>query len=817
MTSPFLTVIPPDATVSETEWMMPTRPHSHTYPFPLDAFQKHAVLAIERGDNVLATAKTGAGKTLLAEHLIHTRFRDSPNARIFYLNPIKSLSNQKFYDLKNQFGPHAVGIATGDIKFNPDGRILVMTTEILRNLLLKQDSSTEQLGITASLSLKHLAGVVIDEVHYINDRERGHVWEEVLMLLPPEIQLVMLSATLNEADRFAAWIGDLKQRPITLVQTIHRVVPLTHGILDGTVFRPILDADTTFHEETYRAWYSSNTQKLKARDRFQQKVRDQRRLGVEGAIEGKVRVESFPARLNGAIASLEQLKMLPAMFVVFSRRACEIYADTVQTTLVDSSDAASISHLWQFHLHTHKELETNPQALALRAFVERGIGYHHSGLLPVLKEIVEILYQRGLIRVLFATETLAVGLNMPTKTVVLLSLEKYSDGGRRFLTSSEYAQIAGRAGRRGLDTAGYCLYLPERDPVDPWQLRAVLHGGSVEFVSRMRFGYEFVLKSLHTKATSWKDLLQNSYWFRQAQEERIRVMARLEKGKAALAAFSETDLLAADKLDSLEERVRTTANATRREAQRVLGQFQNAHLGARWETLWKQRSTIQRLRNDIYDETKRITVLERYEEEHIQPLFRFLTETGYLTAADGTLTPKGVMATEVNEGHPLLMTELYVGKFCDVLKTQDEILTLLAGFLTEDDDRNAPPVPLDHLQIPPAVIDAGYAFSERVGGLMETETHFGTTTDPSYWTLSTYWAEPVWKWLNGVGMTELCSEYMVYEGNFTRALLKLANLVEEWTTLATLANDVPMLQRMHGAVERVRQSSGESLYLRLSS
>lgn len=816
MTTSFLTIDAPDKPIVVSEWE--NLKLSHDYPFPLDSFQKHAILAIEKEQNILCTATTSSGKTLIAEYLIHKIFNNSQEGRIFYLNPIKSLSNQKYSEMKKIFGANAVGLFTGDCKFNPDARIVVMTTEILRNLLMKQNSSTEQFGITASISLKHLMGVIIDEVHYILDPERGHVWEEILILLPPEIQLVMLSATLSEADKFAEWVGSLKQRPITLVQTTHRVVPLTHGILDGKKFLSVLDADTTFHADIYRNWYDGLHKKIRDHEKFQQKVRAQRHLGVEGAIDGKVRVESFSARLNSTIETLEQQNMLPAMFVAFSRKACEVYADTVQATLVDSSDSAAIRHIWDFHLHAYKELSTFPQAIKLRALVERGIGYHHSGLLPVLKEIVEVLYQRGLICIVFSTETLVTGLNTPTRTIVLVSLEKYTDGGRRFLTPAEYLQIAGRAGRRGIDTQGYCLYLPEREPVDVAQLRAVLCGGASTFTSRMLFGYEFILKALHTKATTWQELLKNSYWSHQQQRECAAAETRLEELNAQYAAFSETDLMAIDKRDELEERVRSTANATRREAQRVLGLFQNTHLGARWETLWKQRPAIRKLRTQIQDERMNIAAIRHFKDERILPLFQFLTDHGYITK-DGALTTKGTMSTEVNEGHPLLMTELYLGKFCETLKTQDEILTLLTGFMTEDEKGDMPPIPFETLDIPSTVVDVGYAFGETINALMDTEAKYVISSQPAFWNMSTMWAEPIWKWLNGVGMPTLCAEYMMYEGNVTRALLKLANIAEEWITLATLNNDVAMLQKMHGAVERIRCTggliSGESLYLRL--
>ena len=198
------------------------------FKYPLDTFQQHAVAAISRDENVLVTAKTGSGKTFVGEYQIAHSL--AKGGRVFYTTPIKSLSNQKFHDLKGEFPGASVGIMTGDMKFCPDAQIVIMTTEILRNLLFKQGSSTQALGITANLSLDGLDAVVFDECHYINDRDRGAVWEETMILLPREVGLVLLSATIESPELFAGWLGELKKKPIHLISTQFRVVPLQHAV-----------------------------------------------------------------------------------------------------------------------------------------------------------------------------------------------------------------------------------------------------------------------------------------------------------------------------------------------------------------------------------------------------------------------------------------------------------------------------------------------------------------------------------------------------------------------------------------------------------
>jgi antiviral helicase SKI2 len=354
------------------------------FGFPLDPFQKHAVSAISKNENVLVTAKTGSGKTLVGEYQIKHSL--AKGKRVFYTTPIKSLSNQKFHDLKQMFP--SVGIMTGDIKFCPQADVVIMTTEILRNLLFKQGTSTERIGITAELSLDNLDAVVFDEVHYINDPYRGKVWEECLVLLPRDVNLVLLSATIENPASFAGWLGTIKQKPIHLISTEYRIVPLVHQLPDKTV---VMDSKDTFYKKAYANWYTKFYE-MEKEERLHKERVSMRQEG-ENVVKRLDHTTSFIDRMNKLIVDMD----LPALFFVFSRKLCSEFAKKVTHTLIDSSETASVRHIVKFHLHRYPELEKMSQYHELMPLLEKGIAFHHSGLLPILKEIVEILFSRGFI------------------------------------------------------------------------------------------------------------------------------------------------------------------------------------------------------------------------------------------------------------------------------------------------------------------------------------------------------------------------------------------------------------------------------------
>lgn len=802
------------------------------FTFPLDPFQQHAVSAIQQEQNVLVCAKTGSGKTLVGEYQIH--YSLAKHKRIFYTTPIKSLSNQKFYDLVHQYPTATVGIMTGDIKFRPDAQIIVMTTEILRNLLYKKGTQTESLGLTASLSLEDLDAVVFDECHYINDPDRGKVWEETMILLPPEVKLIMLSATLDHPELFADWLGSLKQRPIQLIQTSYRIVPLTHTILDGEKFLTVMDAKETFNDKIYSDWIHGREKAVDDHKQFQKAVRAHRLGGGEGPVAGKTRPKDFTHQMNEAIGHLHRLNLTPALFFVLSRKGCEDYAHKVQHDLLTSSETAEVTHIINFHLSRYRpSLETLPQFHKLCDLLKRGIAFHHSGLLPLLKEIVEILFTRGLVRLLFATETFAVGLNMPTKTVVFTGLKKYDDqtGGMRLLRTDEYTQMAGRAGRRGKDKEGLVIYLPDREPVEVGELRQIMKGARQPVQSRMDFHYDFLLKTLQTGSLQWLSVMEKSYWFRQRQaliQDTERDIAEVERKLAAITAIVPADYFAdLAQRKTIEERLKQSTNSAKKEAQRQLSQWDNSHMGAKWANAQKQYGQYLALNNQLATfQADKKTLTEHHHQ--LEPIVKILEGMDRLQNISAiadircltreNLTKRGILATEVNEGHSILMPELFLSKKAEGLSGED-LVAVLSAFLEFDEKMSeSGPTTLQALNASAEVKEVLKELDRLASEFMRIEERVSSTVSPAdYWELSLTWIEPIQRWLNGEHIALICQEHGIFEGNFTRAILKVNNLLDEWIAMATFCAEPTQIEAAVAVKAKLVRDVvlPESLYLRL--
>ena len=786
-----------------------------SFPFPLDPFQKHAIKAIHNGHNVLVTAKTGSGKTLVGEYLIHHCLKKGQ--RVFYTTPIKSLSNQKFHDLKQMFP--SVGIMTGDIKYRPDAQILVMTTEILRNLLYKQGTQTASLGITAQITLDNLGGVVFDEVHYINDRERGKVWEETMILLDPKIQQVLLSATIDKPELFASWLGELKQVPIALISTSYRIVPLEHAVFLGSQPQLLMDNKEIFYAEGYKRYLDWRQQKRKDKEVKERQVANRKAGGWEDAVVKGGGMPAFNHQLNECVKYLQEKGLMPCLFFVFSRKGCENLAHLVSGSLIDSSDAAAIRHIWDFHLHKYKDiLEHLPQAHQLKELVMRGIAFHHSGLLPILREMVELLFGRGLLKCLFATETFAVGINMPTKTVVFLDLEKYSDEsqGLRLLRTDEYIQMAGRAGRRGKDDKGYVFYLPQRDPVSLGELQSMMTGRKSAISSQMDFGYDFVLKTFQAKNLKWMDLLQNSYWYKQVQGELIqtdKAMEKLQREIGDLGVSSE-QLFACQARADAEANVKTAVNAAKKEAQRQLESMKNKQMGPSWEALWKQYLVFKELSKQLDSHDDYFKSLKTIHLTKVEPVLELLKKWGFLDESN-QLTELGILGSEINEGQPILMAKAFQERIWEGM-TQEDFVAFLAAFLNEG-KTDSEPNPSD-LKVHKVVLDALDLVDEMAYKCQKDEEPYQMKfARQGLWDLHTSWIEPLAKWMEGEDAAVICSEYGLYEGNFIRSVLKVANMVEEWVSLATFTKSIDLLQLLNGLKERLVRDivRPESLYLNL--
>lgn len=752
---------------------------AHPFKFKLDPFQEKAIEYISKDENVLITAKTGSGKTLVGEFQIWQSL--NKGKRVFYTTPIKSLSNQKFHDLKQIYGDR-VGIMTGDIKFCPHADIVIMTTEILRNLLYKQGTSTEHIGITAELSLANLDAVVFDEVHYINDPGRGSVWEECLVLLPPEINLVLLSATLDSPEPFVNWLTSIKQKPCHLISTQYRIVPLIHMTEDGEV---IMDAKDNFHFEDYKKWFRKYYAQQDELRKHKQRVKAREEGQV---IEKDVRVGSFLDRMNKLILKLDK----PALFFVFSRKMCEEYASKVSADLLTSSETADVKHIVKFHLHKYAELQYIDGFHKLNSLLEKGVAFHHSGMLPILKEIVEVLFDKGFIKILFATETFAVGINMPTKTVVFTSYRKYDDltENMRMLRTSEYIQMAGRAGRRGKDDKGIVIYLPIREPEDPQLIKDMMTGKQATVQSQMKFDYSYILATMG----SGKSVQDKTYWATQNVNELAEIHKEQALIEKQLSTYDEVIMDVCDIRNEIQMNIKNSSNADRRMYQQYLAKWDNSHMGPKWEKAKKDYVEYNALKEKLLKLLREIASLQTYLED-IETRKSFLFKNGYL---DGdALTQKGVFASEVHEAHPLLLTELYTHKWLDS-ESPETIVKTLSCFLEE-------PTTDEHVPVTKH-IDTLRKFGEQ----MEKSEIL-----KSDWKITDYWHDVVGDWLDGNDF--VCEKFGVEHGNFVRAMLKLANIVREWVSISTLDQNTAMIEKMIGIEQKLVRGFviPDSLYLRI--
>ncbi|PKV00873.1 DEAD/DEAH box helicase [Bifidobacterium pseudolongum] len=513
-----------------------------TLPFELDRFQTDANEALEQGSNVLVAAPTGAGKTVVADFAVY--LAQQQNAKAFYTTPIKALSNQKYHDLVALYGPDKVGLLTGDTSINSEADIVVMTTEVLRNMLYEH-----------STTLQALRYVVLDEVHYLADRFRGPVWEEVIIHLPQSVRIVGLSATVSNVEDFADWIASVRGET-KLVVSEHRPVPLEQYVL--------VQRDPRTEPELFDLYrYDDNgrpTTKLNARltNRLDEYMRrEQRRRGAERPDRRKGRgrhgrpesrsarqVERYQPKRWAVVDELNFLGMLPAIYFIFSRNGCDEAVDQCLDAglrLTSDDEALRIRSIVDEMIEgqlTHDDLKTLHFA-RFRHALEEGFAAHHAGMVALFKQIVERLFEEGLIKVVFATETLALGINMPARSVVIEKLEKYDGTGIVGLTPGEYTQLTGRAGRRGIDTIGNAVVVDHRG-FTPETAVALSSKRVYPLHSSFKPTFNMAVNLLNTSDYETARItLDHSFAQWEANESAWQIEARIDALTAALAGYAE--------------------------------------------------------------------------------------------------------------------------------------------------------------------------------------------------------------------------------------------------------------------------------------
>ncbi|KAM0952569.1 putative RNA helicase [Dioscorea sansibarensis] len=495
------------------------------FPFELDPFQAEAIKCLDNGESVMVSAHTSAGKTVVASYAIAMSLRD--NQRVIYTSPIKALSNQKYREFKEEFSD--VGLMTGDVTIEPNASCLVMTTEIWRSMQYK-----------GSEILREVAWIIFDEVHYMRDRERGVVWEESIVMAPKNSRLVFLSATVPNAKEFADWVAKVHQQPCHIVYTDYRPTPLQHHIFPagGEGIYLVVDEKGKFREDSFQkalnALVPAEGEKKRRNGKWQ-----------KGLLAGKPSEESDIFKM---VKMIIRRQYDPVILFSFSKKECELLA--LQMAKLDLNEDAEKENIETIYWSAMDILSDDdkklPQVVNMLPLLKRGIGVHHSGLLPILKEVIEILFQEGLLKCLFATETFSIGLNMPAKTVVFTNVRKFDGDKFRWLTSGEYIQMSGRAGRRGIDERGICILMID-EKMEPSTIKMMVKGNADCLNSAFHLSYNMLLNQIRCEDGDPEQLLRYSFYQFQAD----RALPDLEKQAKELEA--ERDSIVIDEEETVED------------------------------------------------------------------------------------------------------------------------------------------------------------------------------------------------------------------------------------------------------------------------
>jgi len=724
------------------------------FPYELSDFQKYSVQAIIEGQHSLITAHTGSGKSLPAEFALqyfHKLGQTSPVAKLplklgwdqntvgiqqlhsnvrkktIYTSPIKALSNQKYYEFTQKYPEISFGLITGDIKLNPTADVLIMTAEILLNALFQGDTGkAERCGklVENSASLRflpqnlhfqidienELACVVMDEIHYINDRDRGSVWEKTILMLPKHIQMIMLSATIDSPEKFAKWCergpnltskvaslpekfdntellrggttrsGEQNQlteavlrKEVWLSSTTHRIVPLTHYgflITNEAVFKKT--KDKTLHQQV-----RDGTQQLLTLKTADGKYQEDAYLKLSKTRKLIEDYDSLPKRnhvLNQLCIFLKDREMFPAIAFVFSRKNVELFAREISANLLE--DDSKIPYIVAREcdqiirkLPNYHEYANLPEYHQLVKLLEKGVGIHHSGMIPILREIVELMISKKYIKLLFATESFAIGLNCPIRTAIFTSLTKFDGNDDRILLPHEYNQAASRCGRRGIDTVGHVIHCNNLFSMpSQYEYKNMLCGDPQMLSSKMRLSMPFVLNLIKTygNEAGVLEFIDRSMIraeldkTQQYLEKQIRDLEQqLEKTQKSLT-FLRTPLDVCQEYVSHNKILNTLTHKKRKETERRIQQLTSEHRFIKEDAVSVEN--IMKLENNLTTTRKEYSYGETYMSSKIENICFLLCKHGFLWPDDDTtkyvLTRKGTMATMLAEINPIAMAEI---------------------------------------------------------------------------------------------------------------------------------------------------------------
>ncbi len=766
--------------------------------FDLDPFQVSACESLENGRSVLVAAPTGAGKTVVADFAVHLAFQE-PAAKVFYTAPMKALSNQKFQDFVALYGPEDIGLLTGDTSINPRARVVVMTTEVLRNMLYA-DSDL----------LDDLAFVVMDEVHYLADRFRGAVWEEVIIHLPLAVRLVSLSATVSNAEEFGDWLQVVRGETDVIVSE-DRPVPLEQHVLMRSRLLPLFAS--TGHADNQRVNPElMQLAKIGGRPQSRRSQREQvrNRHGFDQSRMNRFQVADL----------LHSRNLLPAIFFVFSRKGCDQAVAQVLRSgaqFTDNNERDEIRETVEERCRTI--LDEDLAVLGYWDFLrglERGVAAHHAGMLPAFKEVVEDLFRRKLVKVVFATETLALGINMPARTVVLEKLEKFNGVERVPITPGEYTQLTGRAGRRGIDIEGHAV-IQWQPGLNPQAMASLASRRTYPLNSSFSPTYNMAVNLIDQFGRErTRDILESSFAQFQADRAVVDLAQKVRSQEESLAGFQKS--MACDRgdfgeyqtlrreLSDLERagagRADTETHHVRSTRQQALSDLRarlKAHpchgcpdrdKHARWAERWiRLQRENKALRKQIGARTGAVArVFDRVTD--------VLVSCDYLRAShDGTLvlTPAGQMLRRIYGERDLLITEaLRVGAWEGLDAAGMAAMACALVYQPRRDDVGEAALPRGRFR---AALEETEALWERLDAL-EREHRL-----PGSLPLSPALSLAMHTWASGGSLSDVLYESDLPAGDFIRWTKQTIDLLDQLSIVA----DGDIGRNARAALEKIRR------------
>ena len=820
------------------------------YPFPLSSFQKYSIEAIVEGHHVLVCVPTGSGKTLPGEFAIEHFVKQGK--KVIYTSPIKALSNQKFYDFSLKFPNISFGILTGDIKFNPEADVLIMTAEILQNTLYKTRSalssndnnnavSTSSSSTTFEMDFNtELGCVIMDEVHYINDIDRGKVWEETIMMLPYHIQMVMLSATLDSPEIFANWCENrnneinkniiCEKKLVYLAPSHERIVPLTHYSFitcNTGIFKVV--KDKTIQQEIMKI-----TNRLHVIQNAKGQFQDENYKQIHKTLNLFESKNHFIKRahvLNEVSKYMVENTMLPAICFVFSRKSLEVCAKEITTNLLefDSKVPYIIKNECEQiirKLPNYKEYLFLPEYVHMVSLLEKGIAIHHAGVMPVLREMVELLFAKGYIKLLFATETFAVGINMPTKTVLFTDVTKFDGNSFRLLHSHEYTQMAGRAGRRGIDTVGNVIHLNNLfKNVETINYKIMMKGDPQKLVSKFKISYNLLLNLIDIGHNNFSKFAKQSMIQETIDNQLKGLYIRLTKLSSEIDSLEQsiyylsTPKNIVDDYISLTNQRVSVVNSKRKEIDRKIN-----NLIATYKFIESDKKTIMNI-NTKYKEHQtiqdEISNTELYIDDNVTSVLYLLEEFRYIKKTEEniyTLSLSGKVASQIREVHCILFTNLIIQNKLDLFGSED-LVALFSCFtnctVPENLSTNIPfseNKKLEKLLIELVENSIQLEYDEK-----QKNINTGTQCTMRY-NLIGYMYE--WCCCDSIETCKLLLQKMFIEkeiflGEFIKAILKINNIVNELIRVAEMIGNIKLLHTLKEIPEKTLKyiATNQSLYI----